>query len=183
MSGTLRLCFARCSCCPPRGPTAAHAPDQMPQTDGCATDQPRDAPPAYTSVPATAQARRRSRTPQVLRPRQQGTALSPSEEPHTRAAPAMDCNCNCFGVATAARVPVKRYNLLVPDVFPVRRGGPAAGPACRACYCWGCRRGKRPPDTPCAGLPCAAPSHHPTLNTPAPRPLARTCPTGGGAAV
>jgi hypothetical protein len=31
----------------------------------------------------------------------------------------MDCNCNCFGVATAARVPVKRYNLLVPDVFPV----------------------------------------------------------------
>jgi hypothetical protein len=31
----------------------------------------------------------------------------------------MDCSCNCFGVATAARVPVKRYNLLVPDVFPV----------------------------------------------------------------
>ncbi|KAL4458469.1 hypothetical protein ABPG75_013334 [Micractinium tetrahymenae] len=31
----------------------------------------------------------------------------------------MDCNCNCFGVAAAARVPVKRYNLLVPDVFPV----------------------------------------------------------------
>ena len=31
----------------------------------------------------------------------------------------MDCTCNCFGVATAARVPVKRYNLLVPDVFPV----------------------------------------------------------------
>lgn len=31
----------------------------------------------------------------------------------------MDVTCNCFGVATAARVPVKRYNLLVPDVFPV----------------------------------------------------------------
>lgn len=31
----------------------------------------------------------------------------------------MDCNCNCFGVAATARVPVKRYNLLVPDVFPV----------------------------------------------------------------
>ena len=31
----------------------------------------------------------------------------------------MDLNCNCFGVASAARVPVKRYNLLVPDVFPV----------------------------------------------------------------
>ena len=34
----------------------------------------------------------------------------------------MDCTCNCFGVATAARVPVKRYNLLVPDVFPVSLG-------------------------------------------------------------
>lgn len=31
----------------------------------------------------------------------------------------MDFRCNCFGVAAAARVPVKRYNLLVPDVFPV----------------------------------------------------------------
>lgn len=31
----------------------------------------------------------------------------------------MDFNCNCFGVATAAKVPVKRYNLLVPDIFPV----------------------------------------------------------------
>eukprot|EP00887_Chlorella_sp_A99_P006324 scaffold3.g6324.t1 len=31
----------------------------------------------------------------------------------------MDCNCNCFGVATAAKVPVKRYNLLVPDIYPV----------------------------------------------------------------
>lgn len=31
----------------------------------------------------------------------------------------MDITCNCFGVASAARVPVKRYNLLVPDVFPV----------------------------------------------------------------
>ncbi len=34
----------------------------------------------------------------------------------------MDCNCNCFGVATAARVPVKRYNLLVP-----RSACPACG--------------------------------------------------------
>eukprot|EP00890_Picochlorum_soloecismus_P000223 jgi/Picsp_1/1200/NSC_04681-R1_cyclin-like protein len=31
----------------------------------------------------------------------------------------MDVSCNCFGVATAARVPVKRYNLLVPAIFPV----------------------------------------------------------------
>ena len=31
----------------------------------------------------------------------------------------MDVNCNCFGVATAAKVPVKRYNLLVPAIFPV----------------------------------------------------------------
>jgi len=31
----------------------------------------------------------------------------------------MDIGCNCFGVATAAKVPVKRYNLLVPAVFPV----------------------------------------------------------------
>lgn len=31
----------------------------------------------------------------------------------------MDCSCNCLGVATAARVPVKRYNLLVPDIYPV----------------------------------------------------------------
>lgn len=33
--------------------------------------------------------------------------------------PAMALTCNCFGMASAARVPVKRYNLLVPDVFPV----------------------------------------------------------------
>ncbi|KAI3435863.1 hypothetical protein D9Q98_001921 [Chlorella vulgaris] len=39
--------------------------------------------------------------------------------PEPRANLDMDCTCNCFGVATAARVPVKRYNLLVPDVFPV----------------------------------------------------------------
>lgn len=31
----------------------------------------------------------------------------------------MDLNCNCMGVATAAKVPVKRYNLLVPDIYPV----------------------------------------------------------------
>jgi len=30
----------------------------------------------------------------------------------------MDCSCNCFGVAAASKVPVKRYNLLVPDIFP-----------------------------------------------------------------
>ena len=26
--------------------------------------------------------------------------------------------CDCFGYAAASRRPVKRYNLLVPDVFP-----------------------------------------------------------------
>lgn len=26
--------------------------------------------------------------------------------------------CDCFGYASASRRPVKRYNLLVPDVFP-----------------------------------------------------------------
>lgn len=32
----------------------------------------------------------------------------------------MDCGTwSCFGAATAARVPVKRYNLLVPDIFPI----------------------------------------------------------------
>lgn len=30
----------------------------------------------------------------------------------------MDCGCNCFGIAAASKVPVKRYNLLVPDIFP-----------------------------------------------------------------
>ena len=30
----------------------------------------------------------------------------------------MDCNCNCFGIAAASKRPVKRYNLLVPDIFP-----------------------------------------------------------------
>jgi len=32
----------------------------------------------------------------------------------------MDCACNCFGIAASSRRPVKRYNLLVPDVFPKR---------------------------------------------------------------
>eukprot|EP00889_Picochlorum_renovo_P008445 jgi/Picre1/35475/NNA_002937.t1 len=36
----------------------------------------------------------------------------------------MDIGCNCFGVATAAKVPVKRYNLLVPAVFPVTEPSP-----------------------------------------------------------
>ncbi len=30
----------------------------------------------------------------------------------------MDCPCNCFGIAASSRRPVKRYNLLVPNVFP-----------------------------------------------------------------
>ena len=30
----------------------------------------------------------------------------------------MNCNCNCFGIAAASKRPVKRYNLLVTDVFP-----------------------------------------------------------------
>jgi hypothetical protein len=30
----------------------------------------------------------------------------------------MDCSCNCFGIAASSKVPVKRYNLLVPDIFP-----------------------------------------------------------------
>lgn len=30
----------------------------------------------------------------------------------------MDIGCNCFGVAAAAKVPVKRYNLLVPAIYP-----------------------------------------------------------------
>jgi hypothetical protein len=30
----------------------------------------------------------------------------------------MDCNCNCFGIAASSKFPVKRYNLLVPDIFP-----------------------------------------------------------------
>ena len=32
--------------------------------------------------------------------------------------PAMNIGCNCLGVAAASKRPVKRYNLLVPDVFP-----------------------------------------------------------------
>ncbi len=36
----------------------------------------------------------------------------------------MDVGCNCFGVATAAKVPVKRYNLLVPAIFPVTEPNP-----------------------------------------------------------
>jgi hypothetical protein len=36
----------------------------------------------------------------------------------------MDVSCNCFGVATAAKVPVKRYNLLVPAIFPVTEPNP-----------------------------------------------------------
>lgn len=30
----------------------------------------------------------------------------------------MDCNCNCFGIAASSKKPVKRYNLLVPEIFP-----------------------------------------------------------------
>ena len=30
----------------------------------------------------------------------------------------MDVGCNCMGAAAASRRPVKRYNLLVPDIFP-----------------------------------------------------------------
>ncbi|KAK9811710.1 hypothetical protein WJX72_008813 [[Myrmecia] bisecta] len=30
----------------------------------------------------------------------------------------MDCNCNCFGIAASSKRPIKRYNLLVPDIFP-----------------------------------------------------------------
>lgn len=30
----------------------------------------------------------------------------------------MDCNCNCFGIAASSKFPVKRYNLLVPEIFP-----------------------------------------------------------------
>ena len=30
----------------------------------------------------------------------------------------MDTSINCFGLAASSRVPVKRYNLLVPDIFP-----------------------------------------------------------------
>ena len=29
----------------------------------------------------------------------------------------MDCRCNCFGIAASSKRPVKRYNLLVPDIF------------------------------------------------------------------
>ena len=32
----------------------------------------------------------------------------------------MDVACNWFGVAAAAKVPVKRYNLLVPALYPVK---------------------------------------------------------------
>ena len=30
----------------------------------------------------------------------------------------MDCSCGCFGIAASSKIPVKRYNLLVPDIFP-----------------------------------------------------------------
>lgn len=30
----------------------------------------------------------------------------------------MDCGCNCFGIAASSKRPVKRYNLLVPEIFP-----------------------------------------------------------------
>ena len=33
----------------------------------------------------------------------------------------MDCGCNCFGIASSSRFPVKRYNLLVPDIFPKKQ--------------------------------------------------------------
>ena len=33
----------------------------------------------------------------------------------------MDCSCNCFGIASSSRFPVKRYNLLVPDIFPEKQ--------------------------------------------------------------
>lgn len=31
----------------------------------------------------------------------------------------MDCRCNWFGIAAAAKVPVKRYNVLFEDIYPV----------------------------------------------------------------
>ena len=37
----------------------------------------------------------------------------------------MDIGCNCFGVATAAKVPVKRYKLLVPAIFPAIEPNPS----------------------------------------------------------
>lgn len=30
----------------------------------------------------------------------------------------MGLSCDCFGYASASKRPVKRYNLLVPDIFP-----------------------------------------------------------------
>ena len=33
----------------------------------------------------------------------------------------MDVGCNCLGAAAASRKPVKRYNLLVPDIFPKKQ--------------------------------------------------------------
>lgn len=30
----------------------------------------------------------------------------------------MDCGCNWFGIAATSKVPLKRYNILVPDIFP-----------------------------------------------------------------
>lgn len=39
----------------------------------------------------------------------------------------MDLPCNCMGVATAARVPVKRYNFLVPSVFQAAEVEPSLG--------------------------------------------------------
>lgn len=29
----------------------------------------------------------------------------------------MNCECNCFGIAASSKRPVKRYNLLVPEIF------------------------------------------------------------------
>lgn len=43
----------------------------------------------------------------------------------------MDLPCNCLGVATAARVPVKRYNFLVPSVYRAEKDislGKPSGP-------------------------------------------------------
>ena len=33
----------------------------------------------------------------------------------------MDVGCNCVGMAAASRRPVKRYNLLVPDIWPKKQ--------------------------------------------------------------
>ncbi len=39
----------------------------------------------------------------------------------------MNCGCNCFGIAASSARPIKRYNLLVPDVFP-KQQPPADAP-------------------------------------------------------